>query len=280
MIRWESSTNVENTHPYVIESPTELPPGSRVGYGSVDHLEKLWFVTTNYDERRPTPGHVYYLDSKMIRHSSIADLNPITGGFVWDVSRISGQTFPHTFYYADTPINQIVKYEFWPHVGVIRSRQGLFDLPEHGIYGSPGRIAIDSRGWIWAPLLGGGGVQEINPFTRSSGRFIPIPARQVGACTFGGPEWETLYVSTIRNDFIDPNRPAPPGDEGGRIYAIHGLEVEGMPLRGAPTRAYSVDKRVLDRVAAAINKAAWKTTSHERKQLRAKGNQGEGSSRA
>ncbi|XP_033221742.1 uncharacterized protein LOC117175966 [Belonocnema kinseyi] len=148
----------------------------------------------------------------------------------------------------------------------------MLNLTEfYNLHGEPGRIAIDMRGWLWAPLLGGSGVIELNPFSRSVGRYIPIPANQVGACTFGGRNWETLYVSTIRYEFKEPHKQAPHGDEGGFIYAIHGLGVTGVP-----TREYSLREDVL-REASALLHAHSLRRSPDRERPRSGGSHGFGS---
>ncbi|XP_033221732.1 regucalcin-like [Belonocnema kinseyi] len=234
MIKWDGSTEVHSTRSYFIKSLDQLPDnpipeGNRLSYASVDPEGTLWFATTNDNpaNHENNLGSVYTLTKSRKLIIKLTNLRSVTGGFVWDQPRTNEQPLLSKFYYADTLNHQIIAYDFTIHSGKPVRLGEVF----HNIYANPGQLAIDTRGFLWIPLLGVGGVQEFDPFTQSPLRFIPIPAKQVGGCTFGGRYLQTLYVSTIRYEFKEPHGEIPPNDEGGCVYAIHGLGVTGVPIR-------------------------------------------------
>ncbi|XP_033221707.1 regucalcin-like [Belonocnema kinseyi] len=114
----------------------------------------------------------------------------------------------------------------------------VFDLPSWALHEGRrvckgpvflGRITIDTRGFLWVPLLGGSHVIEINPYSREVGRLVEIPAAKVSACTFGGSSMHILYVSTMG---YGSYLAAPRGDRGGTIFAVTNL---GNNVKGVQT---------------------------------------------
>ncbi|XP_033223965.1 regucalcin-like [Belonocnema kinseyi] len=106
--------------------------------------------------------------------------------------------------------------------------QVIFEWPNQHENGSPRRLTVDTGGKLWVPLDGGGGVIQVEPGFNEILRFISIPERRVGACTFGGPAFNILYVSTI-GSIHDNHDGHPPKVEAGSIYAVKGLGVQGWP---------------------------------------------------
>ncbi|XP_033222461.1 putative sugar lactone lactonase YvrE [Belonocnema kinseyi] len=282
IIKWDSSTHAGSCRHYFLKSPHQpphdpLPEGNRVSFGTVDSSEKLWFATTNDNPEYSTLnlGSVYYLDQNTILEKKISALPSVTGGFVGDHTFTEGSEHspPDRIYYADTLNHEIIGYDVTIEHGslFLERREVVFNFLQHGVRGSPGRIAIDTGGSLWVPLLGGGGVIEFNPIQQRVVQFIRIPAAQVGACTFGGHNWETLYVSTIRYEFKEPHGQRPPRDKGGHLYAIHGLGV-----RGVPTSEYILNKRVLFEAFAFLDN--YRPNYRRRRDSTVRGSSGEGNS--
>jgi sugar lactone lactonase YvrE len=68
-------------------------------------------------------------------------------------------------------------------------------------------MALDGEGGVWIALWGGGAVHRYDPDGRLSDR-IELPVHQVTACTFGGTEGTTLYITTSRQGLADRAEPA------------------------------------------------------------------------
>ncbi|XP_033222541.1 regucalcin-like [Belonocnema kinseyi] len=282
IIKWDSYTNIDFPPYYVLNSPHRpddpLPLGNRLGYGSVDYAKRLYFATTydHPDNHARNLGSVYSLDTNGILEKKMWNLGSVTGGFVWDLARRRNffslrEHRSAKFYYADTLNNYILGYDFSTNNGDLDRREELFEFLHHQENSAPGRMAIDNRGWLWVPLLGRHRVIELNPFDETAHRVIHIPAVNVGGCTFGGPNWDILYVSTIG---YKHNYERPPGDEGGHIFAIYGLQVKGVP-----TREYSLSSVVLGQASIELGEITSLLTRGERNS-RIRRYRGRGSSHA
>ncbi|XP_033222537.1 regucalcin-like [Belonocnema kinseyi] len=237
LILWDTSTSFQYPFYFVLKSKEGLPPGTRWNYGSVDQNSKIIIGTTNDlpDAREGNLGSVWAFGQNKNLLLKLDNLSTITGGFAWGprpVKEKAEKTPPVKLYFADTVKDEVVTYEVLQNRDTkIKCQKKLFYLPEHGVNGDPGRIAIDDRGFLWVPLIGGHGVIEFNPVAKKTNRIIKLPAAKVGACTFGGPHLDILYVSTIGYEYKEPREHRPQGDLGGHIFAIHGLKVKGIPTR-------------------------------------------------
>jgi sugar lactone lactonase YvrE len=59
-------------------------------------------------------------------------------------------------------------------------------------------MTIDAEDMIWVAQWAGWGVSRFNPRTGELLQRIDVPAAQVTACAFGGPDLEDLYITTAR----------------------------------------------------------------------------------
>lgn len=97
---------------------------------------------------------------------------------------------------------------------------GRFVSPPAFARGIPDGMCVDVDGNLWIAHVGGGRVVKLD---RSGALLdeVPVPARVVTSCAFGGPEWDLLYIVTADN-LSDPQR-------GGSIFV-------GRPgCNGVPT---------------------------------------------
>ncbi|XP_033222532.1 regucalcin-like [Belonocnema kinseyi] len=166
-----------------------------------------------------------------------------SSGFVWD----KFTTEPPTLYFVDAGFNYNIRaYSFHSTAGNIKGGQAIFEWPNQHENGSPRRLTVDRTGKLWVPLDAGRGVIQVEPGFNQILRFISIPARRVGACTFGGPALDILYVSTI-GSIHDNHDGHPPQVEVGSIYAVKGLGVQGWPPKEYNLQMHK-ESRVLERV--------------------------------
>ena len=61
--------------------------------------------------------------------------------------------------------------------------------------GSPDGSAMDAEGYVWNARWGGGCLLRFAP-DGSLDRVIELPVSHPTSCVFGGPELETLYVTS------------------------------------------------------------------------------------
>ncbi|HEU4599464.1 MAG TPA: SMP-30/gluconolactonase/LRE family protein, partial [Solirubrobacterales bacterium] len=94
--------------------------------------------------------------------------------------------------------------------------------------GFPDGLCIDVEGGVWVAMCRGGSVRRYDADGSHSAQ-VDVGCSAVTACSFGGPDRETLFVTTARAD--DPL----PGDAGGALFAAR-PGVAGLPLHAYDPR--------------------------------------------
>jgi sugar lactone lactonase YvrE len=61
--------------------------------------------------------------------------------------------------------------------------------------GIPDGLVVDAEGYLWVAMWGGGQVQRYTP-DGVLDTVVQLPVSQVSSCTFGGPEFRDLYITT------------------------------------------------------------------------------------
>lgn len=87
--------------------------------------------------------------------------------------------------------------------------------------GLPDGSAIDAEGFVWNCRFGGNCIVRISPDGELE-RVIEAPTRNPTTCTFGGPDYRTLYVTSASISTA-------PGDRlAGSVFAVQ-TEISGLP---------------------------------------------------
>jgi sugar lactone lactonase YvrE len=127
-------------------------------------------------------------------------------------------------YYADTATGRVDVFD--NEDDRLVRRRPFVTVQAHE--GAPDGLTVDSEGGVWVALWGGGAVHGYD----ASGRLqqvVTLPARQVSACTFGGPDLATLFVTTSRENLPEHEDP-----EAGSVFGVQpgarGLAV--LPFAG------------------------------------------------
>ena len=111
----------------------------------------------------------------------------ITNTFVWPDSNI--------FITADTMQNAIYRYEIDEATGRPRSRSTIVQGFERGL---PDGSTLDAQGFVWnCRVAGGGCLIRFDPNGHID-RIVDLPCSWPTSCTFGGPELNTLFVTSAR----------------------------------------------------------------------------------
>lgn len=146
----------------------------------------------------------------------------ISNGLAWTVDR-------RRLYYVDTPTGVVDAFDVDPDDGTMTGRRAAIVVdPGHGM---PDGIALDTEGCLWVACYGGGRVCRFTPEGRLDA-IVRVPVSCVTSIAFGGPDLDTLYVTTARTDL----------DEAGRAREVHAgdlfavdTDVTGMaPSRYGP----------------------------------------------
>lgn len=122
-------------------------------------------------------------------------------------------------YYVDTATQRIDVFDVAE--GELRGRRAFAAIPPEA--GAPDGLTVAADGSVWVALWGGGAVHGYD----ASGALvqtIELPVPQVSACTFGGDDLDTLYITTSAQGL-----PAEHGTEAGSVFAVR-PGVRGLPV--------------------------------------------------
>ena len=132
-----------------------------------------------------------------------------------------------TFYYIDSFAYGIDAFDFDTDAGALSRKRRLIDVGRKD--GLCDGMTVDREGGIWVALFGGWAVRRYRP-DGSLDREIRLPVSQVTSCTFGGPDWRDLYITTAsiteRGMLSEWDLKKQP--HAGAIFAVRS-EVQGLP---------------------------------------------------
>lgn len=126
-----------------------------------------------------------------------------------------------TAYFADTLAGTIDVFAYDPERGLHERRPFVRVPSEEGL---PDGLTVDAEGYVWVALWNGGQVRRYAPDGRLDD-VLEMPVRRVSACTFGGPDLDELYVTTV-GDHALPHE----GEVAGALFRV-GVGVAGQPVR-------------------------------------------------
>lgn len=90
----------------------------------------------------------------------------------------------------------------------------------------PDGATVDAEGHVWATLIQVGKIARFTPDGKLD-RLIDAPVDLPSCVAFGGPDLSTLYVTSIKDS--GTGRAISKHPDGGRLFAIDGLGVRGLP---------------------------------------------------
>lgn len=110
-------------------------------------------------------------------------------------------------YYIDTPTGRVDVLDYVD--GELVNRR-----PAVAEAGHPDGMTVDVDGNLWVAQFGGSAVLQFSPAGDLLTR-VGVGARQVTACTFGGGDLSTLYITTSREGLAAGDDPA-----AGAVFAV------------------------------------------------------------
>lgn len=183
----------------------------RMNEGGCDPDGRFYCGSMAYD-MAPGAGSLYRLDPDGSVRVVVEDVT-ISNGLEWtpDGSRA---------YYSDTGTSRVDVFDYDRESG-LTDRRPFVEIPDDG---GPDGLTVDAEGGVWLALYNGGAVQHYSP-EGVLDEVVEVAARQVTACTFGGPNLDELFITTSRENLE-------PGDDplaGSLFRAVPG--VTGLPVR-------------------------------------------------
>ena len=164
------------------------------------------------DDKRPGAAAMYRLDPDGQTTRVLEDLT-ISNGLEWSPDGLLA-------YYNDTATHRIDVFDYDRQSG-LTSRRPFVPLSDDD---NPDGLTVDAEGGVWTALYGGGAVHRYAP-DGSLSEVVEVPARQVTACTFGGPKLDQLYITTSRENLGPDDDPL-----AGALFRAD-VGVAGRPVR-------------------------------------------------
>jgi sugar lactone lactonase YvrE len=193
---------------------SELPPvfdddRIRMNEGGCDPDGRFYCGSMGYDHA-PGAGSLYRLDPDRTVATVLENVT-ISNGLEWtpDGSRA---------YYVDTPTGRIDVFDY-DHDDGLTGRRPFVDTG-----GAPDGLTVDADGGVWVAIYDGGCVHRYGP-DGTLDEVVEVGARQVTACTLGGPDLDQLFITTSREHLEAGDDPL----AGALFHARVG--VRGRPVR-------------------------------------------------
>ena len=123
------------------------------------------------------------------------------------------------FYYTCSKSKRIFKFDYDRASGEISNRRLLYEATEDE--GTPDGMTVDAEGNLWSARWGGYCIVKHDGRDGSVLDRLTLPVEKVSSAVFGGPAWDTLYVTTAGGDRES-------GSADGTLYAVR------MPVTGKP----------------------------------------------
>jgi sugar lactone lactonase YvrE len=183
-------------------------PGVRMNDGGCDPAGRFYCGSMAYDHR-PGAGALYRLDPDGTVEVAMRDVT-ISNGLEWspDGSRA---------YYNDTATGEVSALD-----ADLTARRTFARIASDD--GAPDGLTVDAEGGVWVALYGGSAVHRYTP-SGALDAVAELPVTKATACTFGGPDLRTLFITTSREDLPDDEQP-----EAGSVFACT-PGVAGLPAR-------------------------------------------------
>ena len=169
----------------VLASVTE-PANNRFNDGKCDLSGRFLVGTMNMDEKSPT-GALYSFDGQTV--TQLLSGITISNGLAWS-------SYYKTFYYIDTPTREVKAFDYDVATGQLANPRVVITVPE--ALGWPDGMTSEMNGHLWIAMWGGAQVTQWNPQTGQLLRQIPLPAKNVTSCVFGGNDLNELYITSAR----------------------------------------------------------------------------------
>jgi sugar lactone lactonase YvrE len=170
----------------------EDQPLNRFNDGACDADGRLWIGTMS-TKITPESGALYKITSELSPEKMLGKIT-ISNGMAW----ASGN---ETFYYIDSPTQEIRAYRFDLETGEINFDRTVIRVPKE--LGTPDGMSMDQEGKLWVAHYGGFGVYCWDPENGKLLKKIVLPAPHVTSCVFGGENLDHLLITTARENLTE-----------------------------------------------------------------------------
>lgn len=200
---------------YELVAEVESGPTKCLNDGKCDRRGRYWCGTINRDVKTPDAG-LFRLDPDLSVHKLESGIIASNG--------IAFSPDDRTMYYADSRANTVWAYDLDIETGNLSNRR-VFISTE----GQAARIdgaTVDTEGNYWCAHIYDWDIACYDPKGRLV-RKVRMPVRHPTMCTFGGDNYDVMYVTSATRMATPEDLATQP--HAGGLFAIHGIGARGLP---------------------------------------------------
>ena len=196
-----------------IADPEADLAGNRMNDGKCDPAGRFWCTSMN-PESGLAEGSLYVLEPDL-SHRRVHSGYFTPNGIAWSLDGA-------TMYIADTRRGAIFAFAFDAARGTLGERRIFADLG--AMPGGPDGATVDAQGGLWSAQFDGACLVRYDAGGRMD-RVVRLPVSKPTSCTFGGPDYRDLYVTTATRGLDASARAAQP--LAGRVLVVD-VGVQGL----------------------------------------------------
>lgn len=181
--------------------------------GRCDRRGRFWVGSMNRLQDRAS-GRLYRLEGRSVQ--------TVSDG-IWLPNSLCWSPDDRCMYLADSHLRTIFACDFDLERGAIGPRREFAVMADG--QGVPDGSSVDSDGFLWNAVFDGSCLRRYAPDGRLD-RVVDLPVTRPTACTFGGQDLATLYVTTARFRLTPQQLAAEP--HAGGVLAID-VGARGLP---------------------------------------------------
>jgi sugar lactone lactonase YvrE len=198
-------------------------PENRCNDGKCDAAGRFWIGTMHVD-CKPGTGSLYCVDTHLQVTKVLTGLT-IANGMGWSPDG-------DYMYFIDSADCQVKRFKFSSEKVSLEQEKIILRFEKER--GLPDGMCVDSEGMLWIGFWGGSCVGRYDPATGKHLGDIRVTAPHVTSCCFGGPDLQTLFITTAREGLTPQQLKEFP--LSGSLFscdtAIKGSEVHLFGLKG------------------------------------------------
>ena len=198
----------------LVHALTDEPANNRFNDGKCDPRGRFLAGTMDMGETAPN-GSLYSFDGNSV--TKLFCNVTISNGLAWSPDY-------KTLYYIDTPSHEVKAFDYDLENGATGNVRVVITISES--LGHPDGMTSDTQGNLWIAMWGGAKVTKWNPNTGQLLEQIPVPAKNVSSCVFGGKNMNELFLTSARVGLDEDTLRQYPLTGG--VFRLE-TNVEGMP---------------------------------------------------